>query len=76
VEKIMEIYIAGIMEIYIAGIMLLALLTWTLYLYGVYHSFKASVGWGIVSIFLSPLALVVGSIKLFSNKNILIGGKK
>lgn len=43
---------------------------------GVYHSFKAHVGYGIVSIFLGPFALAIGAIKVFTGENILLRSKK
>lgn len=43
---------------------------------GIYHSFKANIGYGLISIFLAPFALAVGAIKVFSGENILLRGKQ
>lgn len=48
----------------------------SLHLYGIYNSFKAGLAWGIVSIFVAPLAFAVGAIKLITKKNVLIVSKK
>lgn len=56
----------------IATILVVSLSLFGLFIYGVYHSFKAHIGWGVASIFFSPLAYVVGTIKLVTNKNILM----
>lgn len=42
---------------------------------GIYHSFKANVGLGLISIFLAPFALAVGAVKVFSGENILLRKK-
>jgi hypothetical protein len=42
---------------------------------GIYHSFKANIGLGLVSIFLAPFALAVGAVKVFSGENILLRKK-
>jgi hypothetical protein len=44
---------------------------------GIYNSFKAHVGYGLVSLFVGPFALAIGAIKVFTGQNILIKkGKK
>lgn len=64
--------------IYIVVLMtlLLSILLFGVHIYGVYHSFKAHIGWGIASIFCAPLAFTVGTAKLITKKNILIKKEK
>ena len=42
---------------------------------GIYNSFKAHFGLGLISIFLGPFALAVGAIKVFTGENILLRKK-
>lgn len=64
----------------IASLMFLGALALTLGLIyiqivGIYNSFKANVGYGLISIFLAPFALAVGAVKIFTGENILLRSK-
>lgn len=59
---------------FLVFIVLLALAASLVYIQivGIYYSFKAHVGYGIVSLFLGPFAIAIGAIKIFTGNNILI----
>jgi hypothetical protein len=42
---------------------------------GIYNSFKANIGYGLISIFLAPFALAIGAVKVFTGENILLRKK-